>query len=202
MTIPAGYWRDGRGRLIPEAQIKPIDRERHFLVQQIVMKAAGLNEALRRFKIGTFDDINAFVELSMEQYGAKLGGRKGNVSLLSFDGAYKVELAIQDSITFDERLQAAKALIDECLANWTAGASPELATLINEAFVVDRSGQIRTGMILSLRRYDIKDASWQRAMQAISDAVQVTGSKSYIRVYQRVGDTDEYQPISLNIAAV
>ena len=39
-------------------------------------------------------------------------------------------------------------------------------------------------------------------MQAIGDACQVVGSKSYIRVYQRVGDTDQYEPISLDIAGV
>jgi hypothetical protein len=30
----------------------------------------------------------------------------------------------------------------------------------------------------------------------------VVGSKSYIRVYERIGDTDQYRPISLDIAGV
>lgn len=34
-------------------------------------------------------------------------------------------------------------------------------------------------------------------MKAIGEACQVIGSKSYIRVYERVGDTDQYQPIAL-----
>ncbi|MCY1558712.1 hypothetical protein D9M68_956700 [compost metagenome] len=56
--------------------------------------------------------------------------------------------------------------------------------------------------MLALRRLQIGDERWQRAMQAIGEACQVVGSKSYIRVYERVGDTDQYKPISLDIAAV
>jgi len=37
---------------------------------------------------------------------------------------------------------------------------------------------------------------------AIGEAVQVVGSKSYIRVYERIGETDQYQPIALDIAGV
>lgn len=44
----------------------------------------------------------------------------------------------------------------------------------------DKEGQINTGRVLSLRRLDIKDERWLRAMNAIGEAVQVVGSKSYI----------------------
>lgn len=93
-------------------------------------------------------------------------------------------------------------MIDECLQEWTADARPELATLVKDAFQVDTKGEIRTGRVLALRRMNIKDERWLKAMDAISDALQVVGSKSYIRVYERVGDTDQYVPISLDIAGV
>ncbi|WP_268907216.1 DUF3164 family protein, partial [Chromobacterium violaceum] len=147
-----------------------------------------------------FGDIAAFVDLSTEQYGAALGGKKGNLTLYSFDGRYKINRASQDKIGFDERLQAARAKIDECLADWTAGARPELQVIVNEAFATDKQGQINTGRVLALRRYDIQDERWKEAMTAIGEAVQVVASRSYIRVYERVGDTDQYRPIPLDIA--
>ena len=55
---------------------------------------------------------------------------------------------------------------------------------------------------LALRRLDIRDEKWQKAMQAISESLQVVGSKEYIRFYERVGDSDQYQPISLDLATV
>lgn len=201
-AIPQGFRQDAQGRLVPESMIKPIDMERDRLVQELVAAARAASEVLARFKAKAFGDIEAFVDLSAEQYGAKLGGKKGNVSLLSFDGKYKIQRAIQESIAFDERLQAARALIDECLQEWTADARPELATLVNDAFRVDTKGEIRTARVLALRRMDISDERWLQAMEAIGDACQVVGSKSYIRVYERIGDSDQYKAISLDIAGV
>ncbi|MCY1367848.1 hypothetical protein D9M69_547990 [compost metagenome] len=200
--IPAGFRQNAQGYLIHESMIKPIDQERDRLVKHLVDRASELSGELADFKAVAFGDIEAFVELSAEQYGAKVGGRKGNVTLFSFDGRYKIQRAVQESIAFDERLRAARALIDECLRDWTAGARPEVVTLVNDAFRTDTKGEIRTARVLALRRLEIADERWQRAMQAIGEACQVIGSKSYIRVYERVGDTDQYAPISLDIAGV
>jgi len=201
-AIPEGYRVDAQKRLIPESMIKPIDLERDSLVLALAEKARAAHDVLAKFKASAFGDIEAFIELSAEQYGAQIGGKKGNVSLISFDGRFKILRAVQESIAFDERLQAARALIDECLRDWTAGARPEVVTLVNDAFRTDQKGDIPTARVLALRRLEITDERWQRAMQAIGDACQVVGSKSYIRVYQRVGDTDQYEPISLDIAGV
>jgi len=179
--IPEGFKQDGQGRLVPIGLIKPIDLAHDGLVGEIVEKGKRVNQALSQFKEDVLGDIRAFVELSHEQYGAKIGGKKGNLNLLSFDGRYKVQVAVADSIEFDERLQAARALIDGCLTEWTQGARPELMALVNDAFRADTKGEIRVGRVLALRRLDITDARWQQAMQAISEACQVVGSKQYIR---------------------
>jgi hypothetical protein len=201
ITIPAGYREDRHGHLQPEVQIKAIDLARDELVREKITAAMLLRERLRNFKLGVFDDIAAFVQLSAEQYGARIGGDKGNVTLLSFDGRYKIIRAIQDTITFDERLQAAKSLIDECLNDWTEGARAELRTLVNNAFRVDQDGNIKTGEVLSLRRLQFDDKRWTQAMAAISDAVTVVGSKTYVRFYER-DERGQYQPISLDMAGV
>ncbi|MBK3440766.1 DUF3164 family protein [Pseudomonas lactis] len=202
LSVPAGFWQDAQGRMVPESLIKPIDIERDRLVRQLVGSANKLSSELANLKAAAFGDIEAFVELSAEQYGITLGGKKGNVTLYSFDGRFKIQRSVQESIAFDERLQAARALIDECLRDWTQGARPEVATLANDAFRTDSQGEIRTARVLALRRLDIKDERWQRAMQAIGEACQVVGSKSYIRVYERIGDSDQYRAISLDIAGV
>ncbi|BFN29467.1 hypothetical protein PSCT_01187 [Pseudomonas sp. SCT] len=200
--IPAGYRQDAQGRLVHESIIKPIDLERDRLVRQLVDRASELNSELRDFRQVAFGDIKAFIEMSFEEYGARVGGKKGNVTLLSFDGRYKIQLAVQESIVLDERLQAARALIDECLRDWTEGARPEVVTLVNDAFRTDTKGEIRTARVLALRRLEIGDERWQRAMKAIGEACQVVGSKEYLRVYEREEDGDQYRPISLDIAGV
>lgn len=201
-AIPAGYWQNAQGALIPVEMVKPIDRARNDLVHELVQKATELSQLMAKFKTSAFADIAAFVDLSLEQYDTNVGGKKGNLTLHSFDGRYKVQRAIQEHLQFDERLQAARALIDECLADWTAGAAPELKAIVANAFNTDKAGNISTSRVLGLRRLDIKDERWLKAMTAIGEAVQVVGSKAYIRVYERVGDSEMYRCIPLDIAAV
>ena len=201
-NIPAGYRADAKGCLVPESMIKPIDRARDELVREMAAQARIVSTNLRAFKIRVFDDINAFVDLSAEEYGVTLGGKKGNLTLYSFDGAFKVQVAIAEHMVFDERLQAAKHLVDECITDWSQGSRDEIKVLVQSAFATDKEGKINTGRVLGLRRLDIRHEKWLRAMQAIGESLQVIGSKEYVRFYERIGGTDQYQPISLDIAAV
>lgn len=192
---------DAKGRLVRESLIEPIDLTRDDLVRELFAKAEALQRAMREFKLAAFADIAAFVDLSANEYGVSLGGNKGNVSLLSFDGSLRVQRAIADRISFDERLQAAKELIDECLREWTADARPEIAILVQDAFRVDAAGNIRTGNVLGLRRLKIDDERWKRAMEAIGDAIQVIGAKSYVRFYQRDAN-GQLNALTLDMARV
>ncbi|QIE87361.1 DUF3164 family protein [Pseudomonas nitroreducens] len=200
--IPAGYRKDALNRLVPEAAIKPSDLLRDKVVLVAVEKAKLISEMLAEFKRETFGEIETLEQISAEQYGVKFRGQKGNLTLTSFDGRYKLMRANQDLIEFNENLQSAKELIDECLREWTEHAHPGLQVVINDAFRVDRSGQLRTSRILGLRRHNIDDPRWNRAMEAIGDALQVNGSRSYIRLYERVGDSDQYEAINLDLAGV
>ncbi|EXI92108.1 MAG: hypothetical protein AW12_00851 [Candidatus Accumulibacter sp. BA-94] len=195
-----GYMQNSVGHLVSIDMIKPIDIERDKLVLEIVDKARVLNAHIRDFKTAVFGDINAFIQLSAEEYGVQIGGNKGNVALVSFNGRYKILRAISESIRFDERLQAAKALIDECITDWSQGSRSEIKVLVNDSFKVDQQGNINTGRVLSLRRLEISDPRWQKAMQALSESVLVVDSKSYIRVYERDAK-GEYQQIALDVSA-
>lgn len=194
------YWRDAKGNLTPAELVKEIDKARDALVHEWVERGRDLSKAISHFKEGIFGDVQAFIELSAEKYGAKVGGNKGNVTLFSYDGKYKIQRVINESLQFDERIQAAKVLIDECLNEWSEGSRPELKALIERAFNVDKEGNLNTYRILGLRRVEIQDSRWQNAMQAISESVQVVSSKAYVRLYERVGETDQYVPIALDVA--
>ena len=201
MTDLSQYRQDAKGNLVPLANIKEIDLLRDELVMEIVGKAQTVQQQMAAFKADSMADIAAFVQLSADRYDVAVGGKKGNVTLHSFDGAYRVNLSMQDTLVFDEGLLAAKALIDECINEWTEGSRSELKTLINAAFQVDKEGNISTARVLGLRRLKIKDEKWQRAMEALSDSLQVHTSKQFVRVYKR-DDAGEYQLVSLDIVKV
>lgn len=201
VQIPEGYLMNAKGHLIPEDKVKEIDKIRDELVKRMVKHAKALNEEMKVTKRVLFDEFESFVELSAQEYDTKVGGEKGNTSLLSFDGKHKVQLAVSDNLVFDERLQVAKSLIDECLNEWTADSNDNIKALIGNAFQVDKEGKINTRRVLELRSLQISDEKWLKAMNAISDATQVVSSKEYIRVYER-DDEGKYQQISLDFSNV
>jgi Protein of unknown function (DUF3164) len=201
-TIPRGYWQDATGALIPLAKIKEIDKLRHAAVTQLCEAAKISSADLLAFKLQAMQALQEFVDKSLAAYEVSHGGKKGNITLISFDGRYKIVRQMQESITFDERLQAAKALIDDCVKMWSKGSNDNIKVLINDAFQVDKQGAVSTGRVLRLRSLKIEDPQWHKAMQAIADSMKATGSKAYIRFYERVEATGEYQPISLDVAGV
>ena len=197
-----GYMKDSMGRLVPIDLVSDIDKQRHETVTELAEKAFAAQKVLITFKQACIDDVQAFIDLSAEKYDKNLGGVKGNVQLLSFDGQYKIVRNISEHLAFDERLQVAKELIDKCIIRWSKGSQPEIQALVQDAFQTDRQGKINTSRVLGLRRLEIDDTEWVQAMQAISDSIQVVGSKTYVRLYKRVGDSEQFQPIALDIAAI
>jgi len=199
-AIPEGYMEDAQGRLAPVEMVKEIDLARDALVKEIAERAKELAGLLDFFKVRTMQDIQAFIELSAERFDTRIGGVKGNISLRSYDGRYRVQRDMDEYLTFDERLQVAKALIDECIHKWAEGTTAEIRALINDAFQVDKRGRVNTKRILSLRRINIEDPTWKRAMDAISESIQVAGSRAYVRVYERQDD-GSYRQIGLDLAS-
>lgn len=201
-NIASPYRTNSYGHLVPVETIKPIDLLRDDTVGRIINDAQALQQQMRDFKRKALDDITTFVTVSAEEYGLKWGGKKGNLSLVSYDGKYKVLLAISDSLSFDERLQIAKQLVDECIHEWAEGSNANIRALIEHAFQTDKQGNINTARIFGLMRLKIDDAKWQEAMNALKDSIQITATSQYLRLYERVGDSDQYRQIALDIAGL
>lgn len=203
-TIPPGYWANAKGVLFPASTVSAIDKDRTKVVTEAIEHAKAMSSQLLAFKLAMREHIDAFLDRSAAEYKAAPRGLKGkgNVTLATFDGKYKIVRAVQDSIVFDERLQVAKQLIDECIQEWSKGSKAEIKALVNNAFQVDKAGNISTGRVLGLRSIKSEHPKWMEAMDAINDSIQVTGSKSYDRFYERDDATGQYFPIALDLAGV
>jgi hypothetical protein len=195
------YMTDSQGRQVPAELVKEIDKLRDQTVRRIADEALKTKEVLDAFKQRIRNDISTFVELSANQYGKAWGGKKGNITLSTYDGKYRLVVAMNDQLVFDERLQIARQIIGECLDRWSDGARPEIRVLVNDAFQVDKAGKINAARVLGLRRLDIQDPDWQKAMKAITESIQVSGSKQYLRFYER-NEQGEYVQIPLDVAAL
>lgn len=202
MTENNDYKTNAQGHLVPKTKIRDIDLLRDDMVSIAIKKALSMQKIMASFKDDILNDIETFMQLAGEQYNVKLGGKKGNLTLSSYDGKYRVMLSVDDSITFDERLHVAKQLIDACIHRWTANSDANIKALVEHAFQVDKKGNINTARVLGLLQLKIEDGEWEQAMRAIKDSICIINSKSYLRFYQRVGNENKYEQIALDMGGL
>lgn len=197
-----GYMQNALGHLVPRDQVRPHDLLRDQVANDLVQEALDLNERLRQFKLKAGCDVADLIRIAGERYDVALGGEKGNVTISSFDGRRRVVRSVAERISFTEEIEAAKALINRCIDRWSEGANANIRALVDRAFRTDDKGQIKTTAVLELLRLEIADEEWQSAMSAIRDSIQGTGTATYLRFYQRVGDSKSFTAIPLDLAAV
>ncbi|MBC44168.1 MAG: sulfate transporter [Pusillimonas sp.] len=198
---PVDYVMDGKGRYVPRSMVKPHEALEDQTVREILRHAKDLNAQIARFKGHTNDDVATFLDILAEKYGAKKGGAKGNMTLTSYDNCLKVVVQVADFLTFGPELQVAKALFDECISEWSEGANDKVRALVDHAFQVDKQGQINRASVFGLRRLDIDDDNWRRAIDALNDSIRIMGSKQYIRFYKRPHPGANWQAITIDLAS-
>lgn len=205
IQIPEGWVRNAAGNLVHESEISEQDKLRDQVVMGIATVAQRLNAELKALKEKALADINDLITISGEKYDMKLGGPKGNVSLLSFDGQFKLKRIHQDSIGYTEAMEVAKAKVFECISRWgqtvQEDAHKHLFTVATRAFRPTRTGEISIARVTDMLGAEIDDPDWKQAKQAVIDSLIVNGKAVYIQVQQRVGDK-KYQTILLDIAGV
>ncbi|HID1049259.1 DUF3164 family protein [Klebsiella pneumoniae] len=193
--------KDRKGRLVPISQISDYDLAMDSFVREQVSAAKIKRDELSEFKRRAFDECYAWLDLVAEKYGRTRGGAKGNVTFPTFDGSQQITIRVQETLTFGPELQIAKELFDECVTDWSKGANANLQAIVTDAFQVDKEGQLNTGRILSLRRVKIQDERWIKAMDAISESLQVAMSKTYIN-FREKDKSGKLVNIPLDIAAI
>lgn len=195
------YLRNAKGALVPITAIKAADLLVDELVRGIIQRAEVMSAQLTAFRAAAFEQIDAVQSLLDQQYGATKGGAKGNMTLTTFDGCQQVKVQVSDQYGYGPELLAAKALVDECLTEWAGGSPPELRAIVNQAFSVEKEGQINRAGLIMLLSVESKDPRWNSAMDAIRDSMRTVGSREYLRAYKRPTFKGAWKGITLDIAS-
>lgn len=195
------YVENAQGHLVPKSMVSEYELLRDDVVKGIIEKAEKVSSTVKDLRRDAIEEAQALIDIAREKYGIKgIGGKKGNITLNSFDGNLQVQISVQDFLSFDERLTLAKELIDTYLKKLTENSPKELQMLISQAFEVDKRGQVSVSKIYPLMKLPIEDEHWQEAMSIIRESLSVERTKCYVRFKKRDPLTGELLPIHLDIA--
>ena len=200
--VPKGYRLNRHGNLIREDNVRDIDRDMDETVRKIHDFGRALSAQMWRFREYSMADIGDYLMRVAEAYGSKPGGRKGNITLTSYDGTRKVQLAVAETIEVGPEIAAAQGIIEECIDEWGKTSSLKLRALVDQAFRTDATGNLSVAQLLQLRRVQIDDDRWRRVQAAIGDALRPSGKAEYVRLYERETPDQSWQPVSLHLATV
>ena len=201
--LEQSFWMNKKGEPVHKDLIKIDEQIKTELVYGLTDTAQRGVDILERFKYTVVNRVEAYINEMREKYNLDVAkSMKGNITLVSYDGLRKIQIAVQTRIDFDEKLSLAKEKLDEYFTLKTKDSDPEIRTLITRVFEVDKKGNVNAKQILSLKSYKISHPVWVEAMAIIDDAVEIVGSKSYVRFYTRQSIKESWVNIALDFAAV
>lgn len=191
------------GSKTPETRLDPRILLAHDTANELVADAEAFRALVREQKLNYFARIDAYIDLVLESYGARLGGTRGGVTVENLDTTRRVHVIISDYQTVTAAIDAARALMSEILDDLCGDASDDLRALVEAAFARnEKTNRISTERVLGLRRLNLQHLKWPLAREAIADAVVKAGSKRYVRFYRRETPRDAWQQIDLNFSSL
>lgn len=189
------------GTLVRVDRLRPETVLADQTARSIVARMKALAEHNAREKQAIMDDVDAYLTLVFERYGARLGGRRGGVTIAAFGDRQKVVTQTADYNRITAALPAAQALMNEILDDLTDGADADLRVLIMKAFERDgKTGRVNVQRLNGLKQLKLNHPKWPEARQAIEDAIEPAGSKLRLCAYARDNNDDRYEQVIVDFS--
>ena len=195
--------RDHNGFDVPVTAIGKIDLKKNQTAIKIAEKFKEMAVRLQNLKDFAFDAADEIYELQLKAYeidGRDVERMKGNFTFFSYDKRFKVEVNIGQRLEFDDKINLAKAEIDEYLKEITEGQNSDILIIVNNAFTTVR-GKLDPKRILQLFSYQIKNVRWKKAMEILQDSITTNHSKRYIKVSERDSNGED-QNINVQFSSI
>lgn len=197
-------WVNETEQHIPYNRTTDFERKAERITAKLAKEAMRLNSSLKAFKTEVKQQAQSLYEtFCLENKVTGKGKGKGGATFYNFDRSIKIEVTVNEQISFDENtIELAKNKLDEMLNDGLAAAKDFIKPLVMDAFKTS-GGKLDTKRVLGLRRYAdrVTDPRYAEAMKLIDKAIRNPKSKEYFRVWVK-DDAGQYQDIQLNFSAI
>lgn len=198
-------WIDESGNTIPYNRTTKAERLKERHAYKILKEAQKASELLQGLKKTMDTAIHEILEECRNENSVKLDG-KGNYTWFNFNRSIKIEVNINEIISFDQiKLESAKEKLLGLIRDNTTG-DDFIISIIEQAFQTS-TGKLDTKRILGLKKHTIRIKNnairqiWQEAMDLIDQSISRPSSKKYMKVYLK-DEQGEYQNIQLNFSSI
>lgn len=201
--VKNSIWIDESGMKIPVNRITAVERLMERKATEVCTKAVSINAQLVAFKELIKAASNEVYDRFMEQKGIDPATTKGFFTWYNFDHSVKIEVSIQDRITFDDMtIAAAQETLNAFLGEVVDSKFDFVKDLVRDAFSTSR-GRLDAKKVLGLIKYRerINHPKFHDATSLIESAIRRPDSKTYYRIFVR-NEEGQYEAIELNFSNV
>lgn len=167
-------------------------------IREIVHKAQEIHGIMTAFKAESFTGIETLYKMLQEHSDRHANG-KGNVTLDTADGQYRVVYKRADQTRFDERATQAEAhILDFLTSEYPEGSNT--AKLIR-SLLERKKGALDKNLVLKLigMKNDFENDNWRKGIELLQESIVPDSTKFYAEYYYR-SDDGEWLPIILNFS--
>lgn len=167
-------------------------------ITSMVSYAIQLNESLKGFKKSSFEVIETLYKMLQEHSNRHAQG-KGNVTLDTADGQFRVVFKRSDNTRFDERATQAEAhILDFLTSEYPEGSN---TSKLIRSLLERKKGQLDKNLVLKLigMKNDFDNEHWKMGIDLLQESIVPDETRFYAEYFYR-SDDGEWLPIVLNFA--
>lgn len=197
------FWVDEVGNKIPINRINGVERMMEKESSKLLLEAKRIQKSLKEYKDLVRQTCERVYDAFCQHNNIDLKERKGNFVWYNFDRSIKIEVAVNESITFDDMLiSAAREKLNKFINESIDARVEFVKELINEAFMTSR-GRLDAKKVMNLLKYrsKIKHPDYQEAMDMVEASIRRPSSRVYFRIWERGAD-GKYENIDLNFSSI
>jgi hypothetical protein len=194
-------WIDPTGQKVPAQYVPAIDKKKTTVVTRYITKAQKLAEQLEKFKEAMYADCDALYDEMREDANVVTRSKKGGYTLTTFSKDMKIEVSIDEKVSFDDNIMLAqeklRSFLDMKLAKT---GDTDVTELVNHAFKT-RKGKLDTARVLGLMSLNINHPQWKEGIELIRKSITRNVTKRYVQMFTR-DEEGVYHPVVLNISSI
>lgn len=198
-------WTDESGTQIPYNRTTPSERLREKYAFALLSDAETISKKAADFKTKITEIVDEVIEAARQENSVKLEG-KGNYTWYNFNRSIKIEVNVNEAISFDEiTIESAKEKLMDLIRTNITG-DDFIISIVEDAFQTSK-GKLDPKKILGLRRHteriqnpQLKE-EWGSIMKLIDKSISRPNSKTYFKVWKK-DEAGKYNAVELNFSAL
>lgn len=179
-------WIDAKGRIIPSEHVSDEVKYQEFVLDRIRKEAERINKTISEGK-AIIEELNKQF-LSMKAKQAGYDEWEGAVTLISFDGKFKMETKCSELITFGPDAQSGHRKIKEALETELQNVKYDVKEAILSLIEPSTSGVIPKVNLTKVKKWKLDSDLFREGIALFDSAANVTETKVYRKFYIREED--------------